>query len=241
MNTALHYKIIHLALPLFFLFLVCFLYSSEAFADTEPESSSWFVFLSRLRFDDRIQGYIDLQPRVAIDASGANHDGDMRQFISRGAIGYDLTPKLTLFQGYAVSSQYEPKRIEHRSFQEVLAKTNTSIGDFVHRVRFEQRFFEKKRNVSLRGRYSLKYVLPVTNLLSFTTDNEVFFHMNDGDSGPQSGFDQNRFSLGVSHRLRDGVSLNLGYQNQFIERRGEQADTLNHALVLGLQTSLDLR
>lgn len=210
-----------------------------AFGDTESESNVWFMSLSRFRFDKRIQGFLDIQPRTAIDSETEGADGEVRQLLTRGAIGYDLTDKITLFQGYALIANYEPTRIEHRSFQELLIRNKFSESSLTHRIRFEQRFLENISGVSLRGRYFLRFMKPITEKFSFVSNEEAFFHLNDRSGGPQAGFDQNRFFLGLNHKIGDQVSVDFGYQNQYIERRGSSTDSLNHIIFFGLLSSFD--
>lgn len=129
-------------------------------ADTENASSFWFMSLSRLRFSESIEDYLDLQPQTSIDDVQPGQDGNVRQLLTRGALGWKFSESMTLFQGYGLIAGYGPKRTEHRSFQELLIRYPWSDSNLMHRIRFEQRFLERQSGVSLRGRYFFRLQHP---------------------------------------------------------------------------------
>ena len=236
----IRYSILALLYSLF-LFAITIFVSHDAFAAKETESSLWLMSLSRLRLSNRLQTFVDIQPRTAIDSATERADGDIRQLLLRGALGYDLSDSLTMFQGYALITNYEPRQTEHRSFQEFLGRTPLFTYSITHRLRFEQRFLENVGGASLRGRYFMRMMKAITESLSFASNEEIFLNLNDRSGGPQSGFDQNRLFVGINQKVNNWLSLDIGYQNQYVERRGSAPDSINHILFLGFLSSFDLR
>lgn len=227
---------------LLFVLLLFSLIPGIVLADTENASSFWFMSLSRARFSESVEGYLDFHPRTSIDDVQPGQDGNVRQLISRAALGWRLTESMTLFQGYGLIAGYAPKQTEHRSFQELLIRHSWSDSNLMHRFRFEQRLLERRSGASLRGRYffRLQHPLPVDSL-SLALNEELFVTLNEPDDAIQTGFDQNRLFLGVNYALSESTSIDFGYQNQYVGRRGGVADISNHTLFLGVFKNFDFR
>ena len=224
-------------------FLSIFIVSNSCLADKETASSFWFMSLTRMTLSDDYRSFIDLQPRTALNGVGDDTDGDVRQLLMRGALGYQLSENTGLYQGYAVIPTYEPKKVEHRSFQELLISDPWESFKLVHRVRFEQRLLEGSENIALRGRYFIRFTKPIPSLENFSlaSNEEVFFNLNDANNGPDTGFDQNRLFLGVNYRVSKSLSFDLGYQHQHVNRRGGKDDVSNQILFFGVLSNFDLR
>ena len=159
----------------------------------------------------------------------------------RGAFGYQLNTNLGIYQGYAIIPTYDPDKVEHRSFQELLA--NQSLSDsavLVHRLRFEQRFIEGVDDTSLRFRYFARFTHPLNeihNNLSLAINEEVFIHLNDTDGGPQSGFNQNRLFIGLNYRISKSLAFEAGYQNQYVAGQGSADNVVNHIALISMQSN----
>ncbi len=209
-------------------------------AETETRTSTWFMSLSRFQFAEHYRAFVDLQPRFTVNDIQGGNDGSIDTLLMRGALGYQITPNIGLYQGYGLIPTYDRKRVEHRSFQELLASQSFNNAKLVHRVRFEQRFLEGVDDTSLRVRYFGRFTYPLTNIhdrLSLAVNEEVFIHVNDSDGGPQSGFNQNRLFLGINYRVSKMLAFDTGYQNQYINGQGGAADVMNHILFLGMLTN----
>jgi hypothetical protein len=64
---------------------------------------------------------------------------------------------------------------------------------------------------------------------------EIFFNLNSPDStGPQAGFDQNRFFLGINRVIDDKVNIDAGYMIQFVDTAHGAPDRANHIFLLQL-------
>ncbi len=218
------------------------LFSQVTFAESEDLNSFWFMSLNKFSIDKNYRAYIDLQPRFSIDAESENRDKDITQFIARGAFGYQVLPSLIFYQGYGIIPNYEPKKIEHRSYQELFSTHKYKTFTFNNRFRLEERFLEKIDNVALRARYFFRLTKKIKTLdkFSLALNEEAFFNLNDADSGPQRGFDQNRLFLGINTKVSKNLSFDIGYQNQYIEGRIGSNNKVNHILFLGIISNFNI-
>ena len=92
-------------------------------ADTETKSSLWTMSLNRFQFTEQYRGFLDIQPRFTVEDVPGGDNGSIDTVLIRGALGYQLNSNLGIYQGYAIIPTYDPDRVEHRSFQELLSKT----------------------------------------------------------------------------------------------------------------------
>jgi len=195
--------------------------------------------LTRLTFSENWRGFVDLQPRFTVNDISGGDNGRLDMLLMRGAVGYQLTKNIGLYQGYANIPTYDPKRVEHRSFQELFIKQPLSKGVFAHRLRFEQRDLDGVDDTAYRFRYFARLVYPLHQWhpkLSLAVNEEIFMNLNDADGGPQSGFNQNRLFMGLNVRVNPNLAYEVGYQNQYVNRRGAD-DISNHILFFGIQTT----
>ena len=210
------------------------------FADTETRSSLWTMSLNRFQFTEQYRGFLDIQPRFTVDDVPGGDNGSVDTILIRGALGYQLKPNIGIYQGYAIIPTYDPDRVEHRSFQELLAKHSLSgAAELVHRLRFEQRFIEGVDDTSLRFRYFARFTYPLDQIhdnLSLAINEEVFIHVNDTD-GPRSGFNQNRLFVGLNYRVSKSFAFEFGYQNQYVAGQGSADDVVNHIAFIGMQSN----
>ncbi len=218
---------------LFFLFLGLGTLPAQA----DSKASTWLMSLTRFTFTEEVRGFLDLQPRLAVEDPKPGQDGHFDTLLIRGALGYQLDEDIGIYQGYAAIPAYDPTRVEHRSFQEMLAQQPLSGAlSLTHRLRFEQRFLENIDDLALRVRYFARMTHPIPSIhenISLAVNEEVFINANDADEGPQAGFNQNRFFLGLNYKIDDSLSVDCGYQNQFVDGRKGADDTVNHVAFLG--------
>ncbi len=211
------------------------------FADTETRSSLWTMSLNRFELTEQYRGFLDIQPRFTVDDVPGGDNGSIDTILIRGALGYQLNPHIGIYQGYAIIPTYDPDKVEHRSFQELLAKQSlTGTHELMHRIRLEQRFIEGVDDVSLRFRYFARFTYPLNGIhdnLSLAINEEVFIHLNDTDGGPQSGFNQNRLFIGLNYKVSKSFAFETGYQNQYVAGQGGADDVVNHIAFIGMQSS----
>jgi len=211
------------------------------YADTQDRSSGWLMSLSRFQFTEHYRGFLDIQPRFTVDDIAGGDNTSIDTLLIRGALGYQLKPNVGIYQGYAIIPTYDPNKVEHRFFQELLAKQSLGkTSALTHRLRFEQRLIDGVDDTALRFRYFARFTLPLTKInknLSLAINEEVFIHLNDTDGSPQSGFNQNRLFVGLNYKVSKSLALEAGYQNQYINGQGSAVDIVNHIAFLGIQTN----
>jgi hypothetical protein len=219
-----------------------FLNIQSAHADIKNETSLWFMSLTRVSIGEDYEAFIDLQPRTSLNATDNREDGQVQQFLARGAFGYRITDTTTLFQGYGVFTSYDPVRTEHRLFQEVLSRFSFEPFRYSHRFRFEQRFIDAIEEVGMRARSSSRFTIPLNYFddVSLAFNEELFINLNNAGPGPQAGFDQNRLFFGINYQVSPKLSFDIGYQNQYVGRRGGREDISNHIFLIGAITAFEL-
>jgi hypothetical protein len=83
----------------------------------------------------------------------------------------------------------------------------------------------------LRGQYAL----PMAPEWALVAADEIFVHLNTvGSRGPEAGFDQNRFFVGINRTFSKYFNMDVGYQNQLLNSRSipNLANQLNHMILL---------
>lgn len=209
-------------------------------AETDSRTSTWLMSLTRFTFTEEIRGFVDIQPRFTLNDTTGGEDNALDTLLMRGALGYQLAPNVGLYQGYAVIPTYDPKRVERRSFQELLINQSLTTGALLHRGRFEQRFLDGVDDTAYRLRYFVRHTRPLPSWhanLSLAINEEVFVNVNNVNGGPQSGFDQNRLFIGANYKVNQNLSYDVGYQNQYINGRLGRDDVMNHILFFGVLTN----
>ncbi|MCA9475703.1 MAG: DUF2490 domain-containing protein [Nitrospira sp.] len=184
----------------------------------------------------RIKAYMEVNPRFSDDAS------KLDQLILRPALGYQLTSSLSVWQGYAWVTNYEPGfSQEHRIFQQLIYAHTFPTLKILSRSRLEERWIQNAVGTSIRARTMLRGDLPVPRLSGFSlvAYDEIFVNLNTINHGPESGFDQNRTFLGFNYQFTSNLSLDMGYQLQITNNaRPHLINTANHILLLQLFITL---
>lgn len=222
--------------------LICLLPLS-VYADV-TRNSIWLMSLSRIKFTDKVNGYIDIQPRYTVNDIPGGEDDAFDMLLMRGAIGYQITPNIGLYQGYGYIPSYDPKNVDNRFYQELFIKQPLSLGNaLAHRLRLEERIIDSADETSYRFRYFGRYVHPLKQWhpkLSLAINEEIFINLNDAEQGPQSGFNQNRLFFGLNYRVNPSLAYEFGYQNQFINVTSSDNNISNHILFFGIQTKFSM-
>lgn len=172
--------------------------------------------------------YAELQPRWR------NEGDDFDQLLVRPAVYYALTPKTSLWFGYAHVNTHPAGRAsfeENRLWQQVLHQFD-DIGalKIQSRTRLEQRFLENSDDTGhkVRQLIRLTYPSPISERLLLVAYDEYFINLNDTDYGARRGFDQNRAFVGVNWAFDARHRLEVGYLNQYVN--GTKIDAENHVL-----------
>lgn len=226
-----------------FSILMILLLPVVAYADTSSRTSTWLMLLSRIKLTESVDSFVDIQPRFTVNDISNGKNNALDTLLFRGAVGYQITPNIGLYQGYAYIPTYDPKNVEHRSFQELLIKQPLLNNDLVHRIRLEQRLIDSADETAYRLRYFGRYVRPLKTWHPnwfLAINEEIFINLNDADNGPQSGFNQNRLFIGLNYRVNPHLAYEFGYQNQIINVPNNSDNVMNHILFFGVLTNFSL-
>ena len=198
-------------------------------AGISHDGQFWFPLYNRFSITDKVKGWFEVNPRFGEDMSEIN------QLLIRPALGYQILPNLSLWQGYAWVTNYEPRfSDEHRLYQQLSYRKGFTKVNLSTRTRMEERFIRSARGVALRGRQFIRVNFPLDdrNQWAFVVYNEVFVTLNTIRNGPRAGFDQNRLFVGINRKINRHLNVDVGYQNQSINTRGPRfVDAMNHILL----------
>jgi hypothetical protein len=213
--------------------LLALLAAARAEAAPVEDGQIWVNVNAQGSIKDRLLYYAEVQPRFF------DGGGEVGQVIVRPAIGWKLSEKLSVFQGYAHVANPGDFN-EERSFQQ-LSWTPGKIagGRFSSRTRFEQRWRSDGSDVAFRLRTLFRWAHPLgrdEKGLAAVVSAEPFVALNDTDWGGKARFDQLRSNAALEIPLRGKTTLEVGYLNQWVHRLG-QPDQVNHIaqIVLSLR------
>lgn len=203
-------------------------------AETQEDEQVWVNLTAMGPVSGDLVYFAELQPRTG--------DGSSRldQLLLRGAAGWKLSPKVTVYQGYAhvvVPVDGGKDVNEERSFQQVswnMAKPWG--GELSSRTRLEQRWRSNGDDMGWRLREMLRYEKPLkpgSDAVNALLYSEVFVALNDTDWGARSGFDQLRTFAGAEIGLPGASTIEVGYLNQVIDQTGGRT-RVNHVAALSL-------
>lgn len=210
-------------------------------AQTVDDGGAWFGWFAqgKLAAADGslapLRWWLDVQDRQRDE--GEHFD----QLLLRPGLGYALTDRFTVWAGYAYIATDPVRRDEfgeNRLWQQLTYNAPTDGFTLQGRARLEERFVETEGDTGYRLRVLAKAMVPLVadkSLFASVWD-EAFWDLNDTDWGERTGFRQNRAFAGLGLQLDDApkVWIEVGYMNQWIDRRGP--DKENHVLSISLFT-----
>lgn len=219
--------------------LVAALFMIAAFAAparaSDDDFQAWQQIIAKTELPHGMTGTLEVQPRFTDDASR------LGQLLIRPSIGFKILDKTTLSLGYAyVRTSPENRALTHenRLWQQLAFPIASRDGLFslTGRTRMEQRFRNDGDEMGWRLRQQVRIAIPLAKSgwqgIAWT---EGFFNLNDTDWGARSGIDRWRNFAGLGIPLRDGVVLEPGYLNQYVNRTG--GDQVDHILSLTLNVN----
>lgn len=200
-----------------------------AHADTRQDEQLWLNLTAMGPVSGDLIYFAEIQPRLS------NGISQVDQTLLRGAIGWKLSPKVSVYQGYAHITAGDAN--EERSFQQF----NWTIGkpwggELSSRTRLEQRWRSDGEDMGWRLREMLRYEKPLkadsqaVNALVYA---EGFAALNSTDWGARAGFDQLRSFAGAEIALTGKSTMEIGYLNQLVNQSGGQT-RVNHVASLSL-------
>lgn len=188
-------------------------------AETSHDEQVWVNLTAMGSISDKLVYFAELQPRVGDGVSRLD------PLLLRGAVGWKLSPSVTLYQGYAhVISPVDGGRDinEERSFQQLNVALGKPLGgELSSRTRLEQRWRSDGSDMGWRLREMLRYEHPLkagSDAVNALVYAEGFIALNDTDWGARGGFDQLRSFVGAEVGLPGASTLELGYLNQTIDQ-----------------------
>ncbi len=223
-----------LRLPASLLLISAAWLAQPAAAETTHDEQVWVNLTATGPISGDLVYFAELQPRIGDGVSRVD------QLLLRGAIGWKLSPAVTVYQGYAhVTVPVEGGRDvnEERSFQQLnLALGKPWQGELSSRTRLEQRWRNDGNDMGWRLREMIRYEKPLKaegDSVSALVSAEAFFALNDTDWGARSGFDQLRTFVGAELGLTGASTAEIGYLNQVIDQAGGRT-RMNHVASVSL-------
>ena len=199
----------------------------------EDDANIWLAQTANVDLGGGAVVWLEAQERFTNDASR------LGQFLVRPAIGYKLDPTTTVYIGYAyvmTDPEGPAKTNELRLFQQASFRI---AGDgrgvtLTGRTRFEQRTLEEQDGTGWRVRQQVRLTAPVSGGVRAVAWTEPFIGLNE-TTFQRGGIGLWRNFVGATVPLGQGLSLEPGYLNQYVRRRGN--DRIDHTLNLTLATN----
>lgn len=156
----------------------------------------------------------------------------------RPALGYQMSRNVSLWGGYArvdTRPQGQAATAENRYFQQLLWAPGSVGGVTIAlRTRLEQRTVEGAKDTGWRLRQQIRATVPLRKAgLSAVVSSEPFVALNSTDFGASNGLDQWRNFAGISVPATKRLSVEFGYMNRYVQRRG-RPDRVDHIIPLTL-------
>jgi len=198
-------------------------------AKTSQDEQAWVNLTAIGPVSGDIVYFAELQPRFGDGVSRLDH------VLLRGAIGWKLSPSVTVYQGYAhveTPVKNGPDFNEERSFQQLSWNIGKPWGgELSSRTRLEQRWRSDGGDTGWRLREMLRYEHALSKDRQGSAAllwSELFVALNDTDWGARSGFDQLRTFVGVELPIGGASTAEIGYLNQTIDQTLGRT-RINHA------------
>lgn len=223
--------------------------SLETQAGENTDFQTWVPININLKLGEKLRGFLEFQPRIGDDTS------HLTTMIIRPAIGWAITPQITLWAGYLMSADavkdskgryLDRYGVENRVWQGLSWKDMTDDKQFIWemRNRLEERFMSGKSDPSIRWRtrFRFEYLIPEFSSWSLIASEEIFVNLNDNsdDVQLQTGLNQNRGYIGVGYRFAPEFQIETGYLEQHVWRRAGKADLNNSVWMTNLNFNFDL-
>jgi hypothetical protein len=223
-----------LHLPALAVLAAAALIAPPALAETTHDEQAWVNLTAMGSISGDLVYFAEFQPRIGDGVSRLD------ALLLRGAVGWKLSPAVTIYQGYAhvvVPIAGGRDVNEERSFQQLnLAVGKPWRGDLSSRTRLEQRWRSDGNDVGWRLREMIRYEKPLkaqSDAVNALVYAEAFVALNDTDWGARSGFDQLRTFVGAEVGLTGASTAEIGYLNQVIDQtRGRTR--MNHVAAVSV-------
>lgn len=116
----------------------------------------WLTMYNRLTMPDKVRGWFEINPRFGDNTS------EIHQLLIRPALGYKILPSLSIWQGYAWVTNYEPRFAdEHRLYQQLSYRKPFNTITLSTQTRMEERVIRSSRGLALRARQFIRGTFPL--------------------------------------------------------------------------------
>ncbi|NQY80954.1 MAG: DUF2490 domain-containing protein [Candidatus Caenarcaniphilales bacterium] len=215
------------------IFFLLFSFAHRAKAEISNVSGIWPQTTVKIKLSDESRLILGSSPRVNDNFRSFDQHLFISDFIYdfnehwSGLFGYRW---LTSYPGDFTNQHWLDQGVLYR--HKLKVSENRSIS-FVHRAMIEERFITDLDVYSTRFRYLLSAKMPITKSkkLSWLSFNEFFVNLNETVRGPQQGVDRNRFFTGLDYAFNKQVSVQAGYQLEYVnlgaDKRFEHLLTTN--------------
>jgi hypothetical protein len=214
-----------------------FISTTHVQASVNSDFQTWIPININVKLGEQLRGFLEFQPRIGDDTS------HLTTMIIRPALGWAVTPTVTLWAGYLMSADevldsksglYTDRYlIENRAWQGLTWKDMTEDKQFTWemRNRLEERFLAANADPSIRWRTRFRFeqLIPAFPALSVIASEELFVNLNDNENNRQlqAGLQQNRAYIGLGYRFAPQFQIETGYLEQHVWRRAGKADQNN--------------
>ncbi|WP_298200393.1 DUF2490 domain-containing protein [Novosphingobium sp.] len=186
-----------------------------------------------LQVNANVQVAKDVRVTLEQIARSSDDAGGLYQTEFGGLVGWRISPTLELGLGYRRvgfhSGNTSPD--EDRLRQQL----TLTIGRWVTRLRFDERFNTQAAGVGIRIRPLVRYNLPLRRQgPSLFVSHESFVLANSTAWGQRAGYERMRNTLGMTLPIGKSLSADIGYLNQYRFARGTKGAAMDHALTMQL-------
>jgi len=200
----------------------------------DEDRQVWTAVIASTALSDKVDATMEVHGRFFDDPSR------LGQLLLRPSLTIKLGSGLSATAGYTYVRSPVPRGSainEHRTWQQLGYAIQAPDGGrfaLTGRTRVEERFREGSSDVGWRLRQQVRLQVPVSRdrKAAALLWNETFVGLNDTRWGQRSNIDQVRTFAGANLALGRGVTLEPGYLNQIVVRRGP--DAMNHVAALNL-------
>jgi hypothetical protein len=183
----------------------------------DSDLGNWMMYFGNIPINEKWNVHAEAQYR------NFNAIGDLEQFVLRTGLGYNFSENNhNLLAGYAyffhepyIPGTDEKRNFgEHRFWQQFIARDRVGRVNFLHRYRFEQRFFDGREQYRLR--YFLSLNIPITknkmekNAFYASLYNEIFVKLD----APY--LDRNRFYVAGGYVVSRDLRFEIGWMDQIV-------------------------
>lgn len=213
--------------------LTLFLLFNNSFA-ADDDFQIWGQFYWQGPMANKIRGYLEVQNRYSIS--------DYQQteaVMIRPGIFYVLNPSFSFAAGYLWAPVLAPKFTdENRYWQQAVFNHVFESLTTLFRFRFEQRDVAGIPNMAYRARLQIRgqYDLQGDGDWWAVVWDEYFYNFNHSGNSIKQGFNQNRFFIGLNHRIHPQIRLEFGAMNLYVNRIGSEDRLINGAIFAAFTT-----